>query len=274
MMAGPVGADRGGEMQDRVCVVTGGAQGIGRAAAMEMASRGGRVVVSDIDDVAGAATVVDITAGGGEAVYVHCNVRDREDIRALMDAAVETFGGIDLLHNNAGIHESALSETLSVHELDEEVWETVYEINLRGVWLCTKYAAPHLLRSIRSPAIVNAASTGGVLGYPMASAYGATKGGVIILTKTTAIDLGPTVRCNCYCPAAVNTPMVSKYFETADDPDAIIKALVGSHIIPRLGRPEEIAKLVCFLGSDDASWITGQSFIIDGGSLAWRGTNP
>ena len=97
--------------------------------------------------------------------------------------------------------------------------------------------------------------------------------GVIVLTKTTAVDLGPTVRCNCYCPAAVDTPMVSKYFETAEDPDAIIRALVGSHIIPRLGKPEEIARLVCFLGSDEASWITGQSFIIDGGSLAWRGTN-
>ena len=260
-------------MRERVCVVTGGAQGIGRAAAKMMAARGGRVVVSDIDDEGGAATVAEIGEEGGESVYVHCDVRSRDDIRALMDAAVETFGGIDLLHNNAGIHESALSETLTVHELDEEVWEAVYEINLRGVWLCTKYAAPHLLRSTRGPAIVNAASTGGVLGYPMASAYGATKGGVIILTKTTAVDLGPTVRCNCYCPAAVDTPMVSRYFETAEDKDAIIKALVGSHIIPRLGLPEEVARLVCFLGSDEASWITGQSFIIDGGSLAWRGTN-
>jgi NAD(P)-dependent dehydrogenase (short-subunit alcohol dehydrogenase family) len=264
---------RGCAVRDRVCVVTGGATGIGRAAAMEMAARGGRVVVSDIDDAAGATTVAEIGAAGGEAAYVHCDVRSRDDIRALMDAAVEKYGGIDLLHNNAGVHESAFSETLTVHELDEEVWDAVYEINLRGVWLCTKYAAPHLLRSTRGPAIVNASSTGGVVGYPMASAYGATKAGVILLTKTTAIDLGPTVRCNCYCPAAVDTPMVSKYFETAEDPDAIIKALVGSHLIPRLGRPEEIARLVCFLGSDDASWITGQSFIIDGGSLAWRGTN-
>ena len=239
---------------------------------MMMAERGGRVVVSDVDDEAGAATVAEIGGAGGEALYVHCNVRSGDDIRALMDAAVEAYGGIDVLHNNAGIHESSIAEQLTVHELDEAVWEE-YEINLRGVWLCTKYAAPHLLRSARGPAIVNAASTGGVLGYPMASAYGATKGGVIILTKTTAVDLGPTVRCNCYCPAAVDTPMVSKYFETAEDPDAIIRALVGSHIIPRLGKPEEVARLVCFLGSDEASWITGQSFIIDGGSLAWRGTN-
>ena len=261
-------------MRDRVCVVTGAGQGIGRAAAMEMAARGGRVVVSDMNDESGVETTALIEAAGGEAVYIHCDVRSRDDIRALVDGAVEAFGGIDLLHNNAGVHESAFSDRLMVHELDEEVWDRVYEINLRGTWLCTKYAAPHLLRSTRGPAIVNASSTGGVLGYPMASAYGATKAGVILLTKTTAIDLGPTVRCNCYCPAAVDTPMVSKYFETAEDPEAIIKALVGSHIIPRLGRPEEVAKLVCVLGSDDASWITGQSFIIDGGSLAWRGANP
>ena len=107
----------------------------------------------------------------------------------------------------------------------------------------------------------------------MAAAYCSTKGAMIQLTRVTAIDLAPTVRCNCYCPAAVDTPMVSRYFETAEDPDAIIRALVGSHIIPRLGKPEEVARLVCFLGSDEASWITGQSFIIDGGSLAWRGTN-
>jgi NAD(P)-dependent dehydrogenase (short-subunit alcohol dehydrogenase family) len=260
-------------LEDKVCVVTGSGGGIGRAAAIEMASRGAKVVVSDVNHEGGAETVRLIHAAGGEAHYIPCNVRSRDEIQDLMEGTVEKYGGIDVLHNNAGVHESSFSDTLTVHELDEEVWEAVYEINLRGVWLCTKYAAPHLLKSTKGPAIVNASSVGGVIGYPMASAYGATKGGVITLTKTTAIDLAPTVRCNCYCPAAVDTPMVSKYFETAPDKDAIIKALVGSHLIPRLGRPEEVAKLVCFLASDESSWITGQSFIIDGGSLAWRGTN-
>ena len=260
-------------MQDRVCVVTGGASGIGRAAAKEMAARGGRVVVSDIDDATGAATVAEITDAGGEAVYVHCNVRSRDEIQTLMDAAVEAFGGIDLLHNNAGIHESAhLGQAHRARARRGGLGGGLRDQPARHLALHQVRGAPPAGLEA-GPAIVNASSTGGVLGYPMASAYGATKGGVIVLTKTTAIDLGPTVRCNCYCPAAVDTPMVSKYFETAEDPDAIIRALVGSHIIPRLGRPEEIAKLVCFLGSDDASWITGQSFIIDGGSLAWRGTN-
>jgi NAD(P)-dependent dehydrogenase (short-subunit alcohol dehydrogenase family) len=260
-------------LQDKVCVVTGSGGGIGRATAIEMARQGARVLVTDVNDDGGAGTVELVEEAGGEAHYIHCNVRDRDEIAALMDGAAERFGGIDVLHNNAGVHESDFTGDLTIDTLPDEVWEAVYEINLRAVWLCTKLAAPYLRQSERGPSIVNAASTGGLTGYPMASAYCATKGAVVQLTKTTAIDLSPTVRCNCYCPAAVDTPMIQKYFEAAEDKEAIEKALVGSHLIPRVGKPEEIAKLVCFLASDDAAWITGSAYVIDGGSLAWRGSN-
>jgi len=259
-------------LEDKVCVVTGAGGGIGRAAAQEMAKQGGRVVVSDINDEGGAETVQLVKDAGGEAHYIACDVRDRAQVEALMAGAAEHFGGIDVLHNNAGVHESDFTVDLGVDTLPMDVWDKVYEINLRGVWYCTRYAAEYLKQSTRGPAIVNAASTGGVTGYPMASAYCSTKGAVIQLTKTTAIDLSPTVRANCYCPAAVDTPMIQKYFEAADDKGAIEKALVGSHLIPRIGKPEEVAKLVCFLASDDAAWITGSAYMIDGGSLAWRGS--
>ena len=130
-----------------------------------------------------------------------------------------------MLHNNAGVHDSDFSGELTVDTLPLDVWDKVYEINLRGLWYCTRYAAPYLRESTRGPAIVNAASIGGVTGYPMASAYCSTKGAVIQLTKTTAIDLAPTVRCNCYCPGSVDTPMIQKYFEAAEDKEAIERAL-------------------------------------------------
>lgn len=260
-------------LQDKVCVVTGAGAGIGRATAIEMARQGARVAVSDVNDHGGEETVRLVEAVGADACFIHCDVRRLEEVRGLMDRAATHFGGIDVLHNNAGVHESDFTSELTVDSLPEEVWDRVYEINLRGMWWCTKYAAPHLKKSQRGPAIVNAASSGAMTGYPMNNAYGATKHAVIGLTRTTAIDLAPTVRCNCYCPAAVDTQMTQKFYQAAEDRDAIMRALVGTHLIPRLGRPQEIAKLVCFLASDDAAWLTGSAYVIDGGSLAWRGSH-
>ena len=259
-------------LQDKVCVVTGSAGGIGRATALEMVAQGARVVVTDVNEEGGRETVGLIEAAGGEAIFVGCDVRDYDQVENLMAETAERFGGIDVLHNNAGVHESDFTTDLTLDTLPLDVWDRVYEINLRGVYYCTRAAARYLRESQRGPAIVNAASTGGVTGYPMASAYCSSKGGVVQLTKTTAIDLAPTVRCNCYCPAAVDTPMIQKYFDAAEDPEALLKMLVGSHLVPRVGTPEEVAKLVCFLASDDAAFINGAAYLIDGGSLAWRGS--
>jgi NAD(P)-dependent dehydrogenase (short-subunit alcohol dehydrogenase family) len=259
-------------LTDKVCVVTGSGSGIGRATAIEMGRQGARVVVNDVNDDQGAETVTLVEETGAEATYVHCDVRSEDEIRALMAAAVERFGGIDVLHNNAGVHDTDFASNPTVDSLPLDVWTSVYEINMRGVWLATKHAALHLRASQRGPSIVNAASIGGLVGYPMASAYCSTKGAVLQLTKATAIDLAP-VRCNAYSPGSIDTPMVQKYIDSAEDRDAILRALTGSHLIPRLGQPVEVAKLVCFLASDDAAFITGANFTIDGGSLAWRGAN-
>ena len=179
-----------------------------------------------------------------------------------------------MLHNNAAVHETDLTPQTSIEDLSEDVWDAVYEINLRAVWLTIKHAAVHLKQSKRGPAIVNVASTGAFVSYPQAGAYCATKGGVLMLTKAAAVDLAKYgIRCNCYCPGAIDTPMMQKYFDAAPDKDAIMTVLTGAHLIPRLGRPEEVAKLACFLASDDSSFITGAAYVIDGGTLAWRGVN-
>jgi NAD(P)-dependent dehydrogenase (short-subunit alcohol dehydrogenase family) len=260
------------QLQDKVCVVTGSGSGIGRATVLEMALRGARVVVSDVNDAAGEQTTADIAAAGGSAVYQHADMRSLDDIEALMQRAVDEYGRLDVLHNNAGVHETDFTPDTSVDTLSEEVWDKVLDINLKAVWRCSRAAVKHM-KAGGGGAIVSAGSTASFLGYPMSVAYTTTKSAILGLTRGMAIDFAPyNVRVNCYCPAAIDTPMVSKYWEAAEDPDTIKSVLVGSHLIPRLGEPAEVAKLVCFLVSDDASFITGASYLIDGGSLAWRGS--
>jgi NAD(P)-dependent dehydrogenase (short-subunit alcohol dehydrogenase family) len=264
----------GNRLDGKICIVTGGGSGMGRACAVEMATQGGRVVVADINEKTANETLAAIRDAGGEGAVKLCNLRKKEDIRDLVEFTAVTFGGIDVLHNNAAIHETELTEKTSIEELDDDIWDAVYEVNLRAIWLTIKYAAPYLKKSMRGPAIVNVASTGSFVSYPQAGAYCATKGGVLLLTKAAAVDLAPyNIRCNCYCPGAIDTPMVQKYYEAAPDKDAIMRVMTGAHLIPRLGKPEEIAKLACFLASDDSSFITGAAYVIDGGTLAWRGTN-
>jgi NAD(P)-dependent dehydrogenase (short-subunit alcohol dehydrogenase family) len=262
----------GNRLDGKVCIVTGAGSGMGRASAVEMAAQGGRVVVTDVNETAARETLDLIASAGGEGEIFVCNLRRAEEIKALMDFAADRFSGIDVLHNNAAVHETDMTRQTSVEELPDEVWDAVYEINLKAIWLAIKYAAPYLKQSKRGPAIVNVASTGAFVSYPQAGAYCATKGGVLMLTKAAAVDLAPYgIRCNCYCPGAIDTPMMQKYYEAAPDKDAILSVLTGAHLIPRLGRAEEIAKLACFLASDDSSFTTGAAYVIDGGTLAWRG---
>jgi NAD(P)-dependent dehydrogenase (short-subunit alcohol dehydrogenase family) len=260
-------------LENKVAIVTGAGQGIGEAAAIKMAEEGAKVVVSDINEETGNAVAERIRGAGGDAVFVAADVSDVDDVKALMAATKDAFGRLDVLHNNAGVHETNFTEHAQSFELDEAVWDKVIAINLKSVWMCSKYAAP-LLAEDGGGAIVSAASIGGLIGYPMGSAYGPSKAGVVQLTRVMAIELAPrNIRVNCYAPGNVDTPMVQKYYESGppEEQEMIKAQVVGTHLFKRLGRPEEVANLVVFLASDDSSMMTGSCVVIDLGTLAWRG---
>lgn len=253
-------------------VITGAGAGIGAGTARLAASYGARVMLSDTHDANGEAVAEAIRAEGGTAFYQHCDVSDEAQVQALMQAAAEQLGGIDVLHNNAGIHESALGGGLSLESMSRATFDKVMAINVTGVWLCAKYALPWLRQS-GQPSIINAGSTSSITGYPNCVAYGSSKGAVMQLTKMLAVDLAPDgIRVNCYCPGSIHTQMVDDFLAAAPDREAMLNTMTMTHLIPRMGQPQDVAELVCFLASPAAKFINGAVWLIDGGSLAWRGT--
>ena len=260
-------------LESKVALITGSGRGIGQVTAVEMTKRGAKgVAVTDVDREGGEETVRLVREAGGDAEFFECDLRDSAAIERLMPAVAERFGGIDILHNNAGLQETTLTDKSEVHTLSEEVWDAIVDVNLKAMWLATKFATPYL-RESDGGAIVNCSSLSGLVAFPMGPAYSASKGGVLTLTQATALDLAEFgIRCNCYSPGIIDTPMSQKYMEMAPDRAAAERSLTRSHLVPRLGEPIEIARLVCFLASDDAAFVNGANYVIDGGSLAWRGT--
>jgi NAD(P)-dependent dehydrogenase (short-subunit alcohol dehydrogenase family) len=242
-------------LQDRVAVVTGGASGIGLATARRFAAEGARVVVADLDATAGAAVAKEV-----DGLFVAADVTDEEQVRALFDTAVNTYGGLDVAFNNAGI---SPPDDDSILTTGIDAWRRVQEVNLTSVYLCCKYAIPHM-RARGRGSIINTASFVARMGAATSQiSYTASKGGVLAMSRELGVQFAREgIRVNALCPGPVNTPLLRELF--AKDPERAARRLV--HIpIGRFAEADEIAAAVAFLASDDSSFITASEFLVDGG---------
>lgn len=241
--------------------VTGGASGIGQATALAYAERGARVLVADVDADGAQETLRLIGLGDGEANFVNCDVGDAASVEAAVNRCVELYGRIDCAFNNAGI----LGDMSLTADCSEENFDRIMRVNLKGIWLSMKYEIPHMLRQ-GGGVIVNTASNAGMTGTPELGVYSATKGGVVMLTRSAALEYARSnIRINCVCPGLISTPMVAQ--QAIDYPDAVSN-FTELEPIGRMGRPEEIAEAVVWLSSDAASFVTGHPMAVDGGILA------
>jgi NAD(P)-dependent dehydrogenase (short-subunit alcohol dehydrogenase family) len=250
-------------VQGKVVIVTGAGQGIGEASAMRFAADGASVVCVDIHEDTAARTAGTITGSGGTAVAVAADISTAEGNQRMTRLAVDTFGGLDVLHANAGIQYMARLE-----ETPESEWDRLHATNLRGVYLGIKEAVP-LMRARGGGSIVITASLLGITGDPDLPAYGATKGGLRAMCRSLAASLGPdNIRVNTICPGDVETPLLKEFFDFQPDPAAARKQITDRYPLGRFAEPRDVANAAVFLASDDASYLTGIDVIVDGGLRA------
>ncbi len=251
------------ELVGKKAIITGGASGIGRAAALLFADAGAAVVVADIDDQGSEAVVKKIHAGSGEGIYVHCDVTKAEDCQRAVQKTINSFGGVDILFNNAGIIRRA-----SVIDTTEEQWERVMAVNVKSIFLMSKYTIPYMIQA-GGGVILNTSSGWGLVGGRDAVSYCASKAAVVNLTRAMALDHGnQNIRVNCICPGDTDTPMLRVEAHQLGENEKTFLDDAADRPLQRIGTPQDIAQAVLYLCSDAASYVTGTTLVVDGGGLA------
>jgi len=252
-----------GALEGKKALVTGGASGIGRAAALLFAREGAAVAVADLNEAGGQAVVAQIRSEGGRAIFIRCDVTQAGDCRRAVEQTVAELGRLDVLFNNAGIIRRA-----TVVDADEADWDRVMAVNVKSIFLMSKVAVP-IMAAAGGGAIVNTASGWGLVGGQMAAAYCASKGAVVLLTKAMALDHGPQgIRVNCICPGDTDTAMLRQEAAQLGEPVDRFLADSAQRPLGRLGRPEEVAQAALYLASGAASFVTGAALVVDGGGTA------
>jgi Dehydrogenases with different specificities (related to short-chain alcohol dehydrogenases) len=251
------------KLQDRVAVITGAGSGIGRAMALLFSREGAKIVAADVNAAAAAETAELVRAQGGQAASTAVDVTNPEQVQAMLKVALDQFGKLDILCNNAGI-----GSTTTVVDCEPDEWDRVMTVNAKGVFLGCKYAVPIMIEQ-GGGCIINTASVAGMIGIPERAVYCASKGAVIALTKQVAVEyVEKGIRCNCVCPGTVDSPWVGRLLQGTADPEKARSALEARQPMGRLGKPEEVAAAALYLASDDAAFVTGSALVLDGGWTA------
>jgi NAD(P)-dependent dehydrogenase (short-subunit alcohol dehydrogenase family) len=250
-------------LRNQVAWISGAASGIGEAVAQLFASEGSAIALADVQTAKGQALAEEIKAAGGRAIFTECDVAKSEDVRESMEAAVREFGGLSIIVNCAGIVQVRL-----LHELEEADYDRLMAVNVKSIYLSIRHGLAHLKRHARSY-VVNVGSISSYVGQAKTPAYTATKGAVLMLSKSIALDYAADgVRCNCVCPGITDTPMLREHLNKTPDPDATLAARMRRVPTGVALSPEDIAKSVLYLSCEDSAGVTGTSLVVDGGYLA------
>jgi NAD(P)-dependent dehydrogenase (short-subunit alcohol dehydrogenase family) len=251
-------------LKNKVAIITGAGSGQGRAAALIFSREGAKIAVSDWKPELGDETVTLVKKAGGEAIFIRTDVSESADVQNLVRTTVSTYGRIDILYNNAGVGFSSPLSMADVINTPEADWDRVIAINLRSMYLTAKYGIPEMIKS-GGGSIINTASIAALIGSGAAHAYTAAKGGMVALSRALAVEFGPkNIRVNCICPGAIDTPMIAPVI----DPLKKSGQPFMTSPIRRLGTPEDIANCALYLASDESTFVTGATLVVDGGYIA------
>jgi NAD(P)-dependent dehydrogenase (short-subunit alcohol dehydrogenase family) len=250
------------KLEGKVAIITGGSDGIGKAIAHVFTREGAKIVIVGRNEEKGDRALKELKKAG-EVTYLKVDVSDTRQVKRMVEDTVQKYGRIDILVNNA-----AICPPGDVLTTTEATWDEVIGVNLKGVFLCSKFVIPQMMKN-GGGAIVNIGSINSLMAMENEAAYDASKGGVLMLTKATALDFARSnIRVNCICPGAIETPMLTASLDTAKDPKAARASLIQKHPLRRTGTPDEIAQAALFLATNDSSFITGATIPVDGGILA------